>query len=267
MSNENLRKARQTKNDEFYTLYEDIEKELSYYKDFFKNKIVYCNCDTPESNFVKFFNDVKSDWDIKDVWHTSLDEGISYDSDYAKELLSKCDIVVTNPPFSKSRAEFVPLLMSSGKKFLFIGNLNLAATKEIFPLIKDLKMYTGYTRPKQFIQPDGSYKKFGNIVWYTNLPVHKELKLNPANTYYGNEDKYPKYDNYDAINVDRLSEIPVDYHGVMGVPITFIEKWCPNIAEWGGIGSEVTVKTSKSDSINHFAECSCANGGVSHPRI
>lgn len=238
MSNENLRKARQTKNDEFYTLYEDIEKELSYYKDFFKNKIVYCNCDTPESNFVKFFNDVKSDWGIKDVWHTSLDEGISYDSDYAKELLNKCDIVVTNPPFSKSRAEFVPLLMSSGKKFLFIGNLNLATTKDIFPLIKDLKMYTGYTHPKQFVQPDGSYKKFGNIVWYTNLPVHKELKLNSANTYYGNEDKYPKYDNYDAINVDRLSEIPVDYHGVMGVPITFIEKWCPDISEWGGASAQ-----------------------------
>ena len=95
MSNENLRTAKRVKNNEFYTRYQDIENELVHYKEQFRDKIIYCNCDTPESNFVKFLNDVKEEWGIKDVWHTSLDEGYSYDSEYALDLLAKCDIVVT----------------------------------------------------------------------------------------------------------------------------------------------------------------------------
>ena len=139
MSNENLRLSRQVKNDEFYTRYEDIEKELIRYKDQFKNKIVYCNCDAPESNFIKFFNDVQAEWQIKEVLHTSLKEGVSYDSPKALELLDKCDIVVTNPPFSKVRNEFLPLIERSGKQFLFIGNLNMATFKEVFPLCINCK--------------------------------------------------------------------------------------------------------------------------------
>ena len=132
MSNENLRTAKRVKNDEFYTRYEDIEKELIHYKDQFKGKIVYCNCDTPESQFVKFFNDVKDEWGIEDIWHTSLDEGISYDSPQAIELLDKCDIVVTNCPFSKARTEYFPLMFNHNKKFLFIGSLNMATYSLIF---------------------------------------------------------------------------------------------------------------------------------------
>ena len=175
MSNENLRLARQVKNDEFYTRYEDIEKELIKYKDQFKGKIVYCNCDAPESNFIKFFNDVQAEWQIKEVLHTSLKEGVSYDSPKALELLDKCDIVVTNPPFSKVRNEFLPLIERSGKQFLFIGNLNMATFKEVFPLIRDGKLWTGYTHPKEFLQPDGTYKKFGNTLWWTNMLVDKPL--------------------------------------------------------------------------------------------
>lgn len=252
MSNENLRTARKVKNDEFYTRYEDIEKELVKYKDQLCDKIIYCNCDKPNSNFVKFFNDVKDKWGIKDVWHTSIDEGVSFDSDYAKELLTKCDVVITNPPFSKVRAEYLPMLMDSGKQFLFIGNLNIATMKDIFPLIRDGKLWTGYTHPKEFLQPDGTYKKFGNTLWWTNMPVDKPLILNPDKKYYGNEDKYPHYDNYDAINVDKIADIPSDYEGVMGVPVTFIEHYVPPIADRGGIGSEYlvseqeqTTKTSK----------------------
>ena len=228
MSNENLRMARQIKNDEFYTKYSDIEQELIHYKDYLRGKIVYCNCDIPESNFVKFFNDVKDEWGIKDVWHTSLNEGVSFDSDYAKELLSRCDIVITNPPFSITRERFVPMLEQSGKQFLFIGNLNMATMREIFPLIRDGKLWTGYTHPKEFMQPDGTLKKFGNCLWWTNLPVEKDFQLNPDVKYYGNEDKYPYYDNYpNAINVDKVSEIPSDFQGIMGVPVTFIEKYVP----------------------------------------
>ena len=235
MSNENLRTARKVKNDEFYTLREDIEKELVHYKDQLKGKIIYCNCDTPESNFVKFLNDVKDEWGIKDVWHTSLDEGVSFDSDYAKDLLNRCDMVITNPPFSLCRERYVPMLIESGKQFLFIGNLNMATMKNIFPLIRDCKLWCGYTFPKQFLQPDGTYKKFGNIVWWTNCEVHKEFKLNPDKKYYGNEDKYPHYDNYpDAINVDKLADIPSDYTGVLGVPVTFITHWTPDLADRGG---------------------------------
>ena len=234
MSNENLRAARKVKNDEFYTRYEDIEKELVKYKDQFKDKIVYCNCDRNDSNFVKFFNDVKDEWGIKDVWHTAIDDGISFDSVQAKVNLIKCDIVVTNPPFSKVRERFLPMLINSGKRFLFIGNLNIATMKDIFPLIRDGKLWTGYTHPKEFLQPDGTYKKFGNTLWWTNMPVDKPLILNPDKKYYGNEDKYPHYDNYDAINVDKIADIPSDYEGVMGVPVTFIEHYVPPIADRGG---------------------------------
>ena len=228
MSNENLRLARRVKNDEFCTRYEDIEKELIRYKDQFKGKIVYCNCDAPESNFIKFFNDVQAEWQIKEALHTSLKEDISYDSPKALELLDKCDIVVTNPPFSKVRNEFLPLIEKSGKQFLFIGNLNMATFKEVFPLIRDGKLWTGYTHPKEFLQPDGTYKKFGNTLWWTNMLVDKPFTLNPDKKYYGNEDKYPHYDNYDAINVDKLADIPSDYDGVMGVPVTFMDKFNPD---------------------------------------
>lgn len=269
MSNENLRRAKATKNDEFYTLRADIEAELSHYKDYLKGKIIYCNCDTPESNFVKFLNEVKDEWGIKDVWHTSLDEGISFDSPFAKELLAKCDVVITNPPFSLTRPRFVPMLDESGKKFLFIGNLNMATMKEIFPLIRDNKLWTGYTHPKEFIQPDGTYKKFGNCLWWTNLPVDKSLKLD-CNKHFDPE-LYPLYDNYAAWNVDKVADIPCDdvietlipddrieemqrvygddltdlgdgkyriKNPIWGVPVTFIERYTPPPATGGGFGSE-----------------------------
>lgn len=258
MSNENLRRAKATKNDEFYTLRSDIEAELSHYKDYLIGKIIYCNCDTPESNFVKFLNEVKDEWGIKDVWHTSLDEGISFDSDYAKEILAKCDVVIKNPPFSLTRPRFVPMLDESGKKFLFIGNLNMATMKEIFPLIRDGRLWTGYTHPKEFIQPDGTYKKFGNCLWWTNLPVDKTLKLD-CNKHFDPE-LYPLYDNYAAWNVDKVADIPCDdvietyipddrieemrrvygddltalgngryriKNPIWGVPVTFIERYTP----------------------------------------
>ena len=212
MSNENLRTARKVKNNEFYTLREDIEKELVHYKDQLKGKIIYCNCDTPESNFVKFLNDVKDEWGIKDVWHTSIDEGISFDSDYAKEVLGNCDIVISNPPFSKVRERYLPMLIESGKQFLFIGNLNMATMKEIFPLIRDGKLWTGYTHPKEFLQPDGTYKKFGNCLWWTNMPVEKEMKLKDNQF---SLEKYPLYDNYNAFNVDKLADIPTNYETIV----------------------------------------------------
>lgn len=143
------------------------------------------------------------------------------------ELLKEADIVITNPPFSLFR-EYVAQLMEYNKKFLIIGNDNCRTYKEIFKLIKENKIWCGYTRVKEFGQPDGTFKKFGNVGWYTNLDVkkrHEEMIL--YETYKGNEKKYPKYDNCNAIEVSRLKDIPLDYDGAMGVPISFLDKYNP----------------------------------------
>ena len=133
----------------------------------------------------------------------------SFDSPECIELLEESDIVVTNEPFSLMRA-FVALMMEYNKQFLIIGNMNAITYKEIFPLIKDNKLWLGYTHPKEFIEPNGTIKKFGNIMWFTNLDIpkrHEDLiiwkKYSP--------EEYPHYDNYDAINVDKVAEIPCDY--------------------------------------------------------
>ena len=142
------------------------------------------------------------------------------------EILKECDIVCTNPPFSLFR-EFVDAIMNYNKLCLIIGNQNAFTYKEIFQLIKDNKLWTGYNMVKQFNQPDGSIKKFGNICWFTNMKVNKYIeKLVLTKTY--NPIDYPKYDNYDAIEVGRVANIPKDYDGVMGVPITFIDKYNPD---------------------------------------
>ena len=133
----------------------------------------------------------------------------SFDSPECLKLLEKADIVVTNEPFSLFR-HFLSILVEYKKDFLIIGNMNAITYKEVFPLIKENKMWLGYTRPKEFIEPNGNIKKFGNITWFTNLDIpkrHDDLilwkKYSP--------DEYPHYDNYDAINVDKVAEIPCDY--------------------------------------------------------
>ena len=218
-NNSNLHAAKNVKNDEFYTQYEDIKKELENYKEFLKGKIIYCNCDKPDSNFVKFLNDVKGEWNIKEIYHTSIQEGIDFRSDKSINILKKCDIVISNPPFSLFR-QYIAQLMEYEKKFIIIGNKNAITYKEFFPLLKDDKVWIGYNNVHNFVRPDGSFKKFGNIGWYTNLPVDKKVGLTLTEHYYEDDgitpkpesaEKYPKYDNYDAINVDRLKDIPCDY--------------------------------------------------------
>ena len=199
MKNSNLHAAKVAKNDEFYTRFEDINFEINLvehgYRPFFNDKIVYCNCDDPEeSNFWKFFkarfnglklkklisthydqegkSSYKLEYDGERVVKSELDENGDFRSPECVELLKESDIVVTNPPFSIFR-EFVALLMKYEKKFVVIGNMNAITYKDIFPLNKDTKIWLGYTQPKIFIQPDGSEKKFGNILWYTNLEIPK----------------------------------------------------------------------------------------------
>lgn len=252
-NNKNLHKAKNAKNDEFYTQLTDIEKELMHYKEHFKDKIVYCNCDDPEwSNFWKYFhlnfahlglkkliatfyhigNSVYkmeytggNDNDISAGTKTPLKGNGDFRSEECIETLKESDIVVTNPPFSLFR-EYVATLIEHNKSFLIIGNLHAITYKDFFPFLQNNLVWTGNNNVKEFVQPDGSIKKFGNIGWYTNLDIKKRHeKLILWKTY--DSVSYPKYDNYDAIEVAKVADIPVDYDGVMGVPISFIDKYCP----------------------------------------
>ena len=159
------------------------------------------------------------------------------------ELLDEADIVVTNPPFSLFR-EYVATLMDYGKKFVIMGNINAVTYKEIFPLIRNNKLWPGFSFNKamRFAMPEEyesrtderdekgrKISKVPAIAWYTNLDIvkrHEDLLL--YRRYKGHEDEYPKYDNYDAIEVSKVADIPEDYHGVMGVPITFMDKYNPD---------------------------------------
>ena len=226
--NKNLHKAKQGKNDEFYTQLCDIENELRHYKEHFRGKTVLCNCDLPHSNFVKYFQDNFQELGLKKLLHSGYNKENNtgdFRSAECIELLKQADIVVTNPPFSLFR-EYVSQLVEFDKKFLIIGNQNAITYKEIFKLIKENKLWLGKTFPKQFKQPNGKFKIFGNITWFTNIDYpqrHEDLVLYKKYT----PQEYPHYDNYNAINVDKTKDIPLDWAGAMGVPITFLDKYNP----------------------------------------
>ena len=246
--NSNLTRARANKNDEFYTQYEDIEKEVSNYAGQLEGKVVYCNCDSDESEFVSYFKDNFNELGIKKLVATHYnDEGSSYKivhdgkhtiklslkgngdfrSEECVEILKEADIVVTNPPFSLFR-EYVAQLVEYEKDFLIIGNFNAVTYKEVFPLIKNNKMCLGYSpRSMGFITPEKELKTV-NACWFTNMEVSKrQEEIFLYKDYYGNEEDYPKYDNYNAIEVSKVKDIPRDYDGVMGVPITFVTQYNP----------------------------------------
>ena len=222
----------------------DIENELGHYKDHFKGKVVYCNCDDPmRSNFVKYFKinfDAlglkkliatgyrKNSRGIKLLYDSSNKEAnielLEGDGDFRSEecvkLLDEADIVVTNPPFSLASL-YMQQLVEHGKKFLIIGPLNLIKYKDTFPYFMKGQAWPGVNWVKSFTEPDGKIMKMGNVVWYTNLDHKKRYekivcieKYDPA--------KYPKFDNYDAVEVGKYTDIPKDYAGVMGVPISYL---------------------------------------------
>ena len=268
-NNKNLRRAAKVKNDEFYTRYEDIEEEVMKYRKQFKGKVVYLPCDDPaekKSEFWSFFVNNFDAFGLKKLIATHYDEnGHAYkiwieddlsgdgyidDSDALQEdlvgdgdfrspecveILKECDIVVTNPPFSLFR-EFVDLIITHNKQFLIIGNKNAFAYKEIFTLIKNNKIWVGHTQPKDFRLEDGSITKNVNGLcrWFTNLiNTKRNEELILTKTY--NEIDFPYLDNYNAINVGKVVNIPKDFDGYMAVPITFIDKYNPNQFEIFGI--------------------------------
>ncbi|MFH1029657.1 MAG: adenine-specific methyltransferase EcoRI family protein [bacterium] len=316
MANKNLTNAKRAKNDEFYTQYGDIQKEieayLEYNPDLFRGKVVYCNCDDPyESNFFRYFvlnfnklglkrlittsyipspiaggqlplfeieglkpegkepfrieiNKVK-DFDsdgainLKDIeWLLKRDANVAkplkgngdFRSEECIDLLKQSDIVVTNPPFSLFR-EYVKQIFDYDKKFVIIGNMNAITYKEIFPLIKDNKMWLGngfnagnayFFTPNTRDFASGVYDaktglvKFRNVCWFTNLDHGRRHRALPLMTIAENlkfsrhkeikgKKVYDTYDNYDAIEVPFTDAIPSDYSGVMGVPISFLDKY------------------------------------------
>jgi len=174
-------------------------------------------------------------------------------SEECVELLKQADIVVTNPPFSLFR-EYVEQLVKYEKKLLVIGNQNAITYKEIFELIKENKIWLGYTHPVAFIVPDHyemrevrswrgadgtNWRSLGNACWFTNLDIQKRHEELVSIREYGAKE-YPSYDNYNAIEVSRYKDIPGDYDGVMGVPVTFLEHYNPEQFEI--VGSDYEVK-------------------------
>lgn len=269
--NSNLHAAKNAKNDEFYTRIEDIEKEIKHYKDQFKGKSVYLNCDAGWSKFFVFFKAKFAEYGLTKVVATHYTEdGTSvkrvitkgtghngnvmmedieeypltgkgdFRSEECIQLLKECDIVVTNPPFSLFR-EFVDTLMTHEKKFIILGNNNAVTYKEVFQHIKNEMLWLGvhanvtmeFQLAPHYLKwnrVDDKGNKFGSvpaISWFTNMQ-HKKRNEELFLVERYNPEKFPKYDNYDAINVDKVVMIPEDYFGAIGVPITFLTKYNPD---------------------------------------
>ena len=314
MSKKDLAQAKDAKKDEFYTQRSDIEKELVHYREYFRDKVIFCNCDDPyESNFFKYFAlnfnalglkkliatcydgspiaqqelplfpeaetepkrkaykveisevpdlDGNGSTDLTDVQlllkssahnvKAELKQNGSFDSPESIELLKEADIVVTNPPFSLFR-EFLALLDKYNKQFIIIGNTNALTYKETFKMFQEDKIRTGYTNFNvgMYFQVPDSWEKFHHVengkkmarvstsCWFTNLPVSKHNEELILIKHYTPEE-YPYYENYDAININAYNDIPCDYDGIMGVPITFLDKYNPeqfDILELGIVGS------------------------------
>lgn len=231
-----LVRAKNDKNDEYYTPLTVIEQEVPHYS--FGNKTVYCNCDDLISNFVIYFKINFYNLGLKRLIVTGIG-GYFFDYDgktmkkrringdfrsaECRRLLQEADIVVTNPPFSLFR-EFMRPLIGSGVKFLVIGPKTAISYKEVFPYLANGMMRIGYTIPNEFLDPEGNTVKLTGLSrWFTNLDSDspKTIRLFTA-TYHPS--LYQQFDYYPAINVDRTEDIPCDYDGLMGVPITALEQ-------------------------------------------
>ena len=313
--NSNLQAAKAAKNDEFYTQLTDIENELIHYRNQLNGKKVYCNCDDPNfSNFWLYFmlqfnmlnlqeltatcyregsKGIK--WKIRrvpgieNIRDLRLPEGQVYiektelegDGDFRSpeciEELENCDVVITNPPFSLFREFVDTVLVKHNKDLLIIGNMNAITYKEIFPLLKDNRLWLGYAFNASFVykapyvntleanrkfvigkgyNPDEGYIKVPACCWFSTLDTtirHEDLIVNVLyKKYYDNPEEYPKYDNYDAINVDKTSDIPIDYYGVMGVPITYLGKHNPDQFEIIGLLQSSTDEQAGIPNLHYY---------------
>lgn len=224
MAKAHLENAKKNKDDEFYTRYEDIEAEMIHYKEYLKDKVVYLNCDSEWSNFYKFFMSVKEEWKIKNIIRTSWDEGISFDSDYAKQLTQQADVVITNPPFSKYK-QFTEILKETNKDFIVIGNITAVSYKYFTELILENRLYSGFTGRVHHYWADkeNTIEVKAPARWYSNIKIKKEetdIKTSVTQT-------FKRYANYDALEIPRSSDlnfVDKNYNGILSLPVTFSEK-------------------------------------------
>lgn len=347
MANKNLTSAKKAKNDEFYTQYHDIEKEMNAYLEYdpevFKGKTILLPCDDPEwSNFTKYFAQNFDRFGLKKLISTSyasdskkydrpslfesedhkFDESkttskgkiftLSHDKDNngkidvndlewqylagdgdfrsneIKKLRDEADIIITNPPFSLFR-EFLAWIVEANKQFVIIGNMNAITCKEVFPLIKENKMRLGngfhagnaYFATDPNRDSESGLVKFGNCCWFTNLDHGRRHQPLPLMTMADNrkfntkvqktETAYQKYDNYDAIEVPFTNAIPSDYEGVMGVPISFLDKYSPEQFDIVGLTSgrdefECTPSKKYSNPKQHNPNGTVGNGSAANTR-
>lgn len=295
--NKHLNKAKKLGNDEFYTQYTTIEKELDHYDQHFKGKVVYCNCDEyTASNFFKYFKNNYKRLGLKKLIATHLaeygsaekavfdgskiiTETIEGDGDFRSEesvsILSEADIVVTNPPFSLFR-DFVKLLTERGKDFIVLGTINAVTYIDIFPHIKSGTILPGvnFNVSEEFKVPS-EYENIvktkvngkgelvstiPNISWYTTLSHGKFKGLAPTKTF--EKDSYYKYDNYDAIDVPKVGLIPKNYEDVMGVPVNFLSNYDPK--QYEILGSNRGVNQ---DETKYFGRSSFVDGKETYKRI
>lgn len=297
-NNANLNNVKNAKTDDVSTRLEDIEKELNEYDPaVFKDKTIFCNCDdSTSSNFWIFFhmnfhrlglkkliathyngdgspsyameytsNDPKDDIDFDKGTKIPLKGNGDFRSDECIDLLKQSDMIVTNPPFSLLR-EYIAQLDKYDKQFIIIGDKKAITCKEIFPLIKDNKLWLGYNTVNEFKQPDGTYKKLGNKLWFTNVDTKKRHhKLETVYRWRQRVEKYPdlyaKYDNYDAIDVSDALQIPLDYDGIMGVPITFLDAYDSDQFEIIGLARDTVPKE------HLIGGCLTVNGKRKYSRI
>lgn len=354
MAHSNLTKAKNAKNDEFYTQYHDIENEINAYLEFnpevFRNKTILMPCDDPEwSNFTKFFaqnferfglkklistsyapdsklykssyqptlfetenpqfdkkktikngkiftldHDKSGDGkiDVNDLEWTYLEGDGDFKSNEIKKLRDEADIIITNPPFSLFR-EFLAWIIEADKQFVIIGNMNAITNKEVFPLIKENKMWLGngfhagnafFAIPEVKDYAEGVYNpetglvKFRNVCWYTNIDHGRRHKSMPLMTMTENikfskhkeikGKEYQKYDNYEAINVPFTDAIPNDYEGVMGVPISFLDKYSPEQFEILGLSRYIKTQGMSKEFVDAYYK-SGQTGAISegHPDL
>ena len=262
--NKDLQTARSNKADEFYTAYEDIQTEMSFYPDVFRNKVVYCPCDDyTVSNFYKFFRDNFHELSLKKLVSTCYSEDLSnsfyaefdglveifyvlngngdFASDECREIMRGSDIIVTNPPFSKFR-QFISQIIEMDKHFIVLGNINAVTYREVFPHIVSKKINLGasiHAGDRNFRVPDDypldgtacSIDEVGNkfirvkgVRWFSDMKFSGHYVKRTVLTERYSDGKYQKFDTYDAINVNSMKEIPVDYTGKIGVPITVLDK-------------------------------------------
>lgn len=362
MANSNLTKAKKAKNDEFYTQYQDIEKEINAYveydKDVFRDKTILLPCDDPEwSNFTKFFAQKFNEFGIKKLISTSYAvESKNYKGDYQptlfetkdpqydknktrkngkiftltrdsnkdgkidvndlewkylagdgdfksdeiKKLRDEADIIITNPPFSLFR-EFLAWIVEANKKFLIIGNMNAITYKELFPLIKENKVWLGnnakvnggamfYEIPADIVNMEQIREvrtsengkkvyitRVQGVRWFTNIDHGRRHEKIPLMTMDDNKKYnksvikndifYKQYDNYDAIEIPLVTAIPSDYNRVMGVPISFLDKYSPEQFEILGASDNGAVEEKYK--LSHFKKHNepYVNGEKQYKRI